>query len=171
MRRRLLSWMIGRLKDTGGTNLIEAAIMTPLLLLLTFGIVDFASLFYIYLALENGVSQATRYGITGQTFDGMTHEQSMIQVFRNATPTLTLPDTAFSFYFMPLGGSSWTPGDGGPNDVEEMQVVYTWTLMTPLMKPFFPAGCGASGCWTAGQIMFTVDSAAKNEPPVNPNGP
>ena len=33
------------LKDTAGVSLIEGAIVTPLLLLLTFGIVDFASLF------------------------------------------------------------------------------------------------------------------------------
>ena len=46
--------------------MLEAAIITPLLLLLTFSIVDFGALFYVYLALENGVSQATRYGVTGQ---------------------------------------------------------------------------------------------------------
>ena len=28
---------------------------------------EFAAMFYVYLALENGVSQATRYGVTGQT--------------------------------------------------------------------------------------------------------
>ena len=45
---------------------MEAAIITPLLLLLTFSIVDFAAIFYAYLALEHGVSQATRYAVTGQ---------------------------------------------------------------------------------------------------------
>ena len=34
------------LRDCSGTNLLEAAIVTPLLLVLTFGIVDFASMFY-----------------------------------------------------------------------------------------------------------------------------
>ena len=48
--------------------------MTPLLLLLTFSIVDFAALFYVYLALENGASQATRYAVTGQVQAGMTRE-------------------------------------------------------------------------------------------------
>ena len=50
-----------------GRQLLEAAIITPLLLLLTFSIVDFAALFYVYLALENGVSQATRFAVTGHT--------------------------------------------------------------------------------------------------------
>ena len=57
--------MLARARDTRGTNLLEAAIMTPLLVMLTFSIVDFGALFYVYLALENGVSQATRYGVTG----------------------------------------------------------------------------------------------------------
>jgi len=49
--------------------MIEAAIITPLLLLLTFSVVDFASIFYVYLALENGLSQATRFAVTGNKMD------------------------------------------------------------------------------------------------------
>ena len=52
---------IRRLGDSKGTNMVEAAIITPLLLLLTFSIVDYGAFFHAYLALENGVSQATRY--------------------------------------------------------------------------------------------------------------
>jgi len=58
-----------RLRDTSGGSLVEAALITPLLLLLTFGIMEFATMFYVYLALENGVSQATRYGVTGNLKD------------------------------------------------------------------------------------------------------
>ena len=47
---------IRRLGNDKGVNLIEAAIITPLLLLLTLGIVDFSAMFYAYLALEHGVS-------------------------------------------------------------------------------------------------------------------
>ena len=48
--------MLRRIRDTNGSTMLEAAIITPLLLLLTFSIVDFGALFYVYLALENGVS-------------------------------------------------------------------------------------------------------------------
>ena len=65
MTRRVSHRVFRRLKDSKGTSLVEAALITPLLLLLTFGICEFASLFYVYLALENGVSQATRFGVTG----------------------------------------------------------------------------------------------------------
>ena len=56
-----------RLSDARGANLVEAAVITPLLLLLTLAIVDFSAMFYAYLALEHGVSQATRYAITGRS--------------------------------------------------------------------------------------------------------
>jgi len=54
--------------------MVEAAIITPFLMLLTFSIGDFASIFYVYLALENGASQATRYAVTGNLMDDPAHQ-------------------------------------------------------------------------------------------------
>jgi Flp pilus assembly protein TadG len=51
MRRFLSRRLVRRLADTNGTNMVEAALLMPLLLLLTFAVVDFAMLFYAYLAL------------------------------------------------------------------------------------------------------------------------
>ena len=146
-----------RLGDSKGANLVEAAIITPLLLLLTFSIVDFASMFYCYLALEHGVSQATRFAITGQQMSSggspIGREASIKAAMRQATPTLTIPDSAFSFSFMPINGSSWSSGLGGANDVGRVTVNYTWSFMTPLIRQFF----------TNGQINLRVQSTMKNE--------
>jgi hypothetical protein len=148
---------IRRLSDARGANLVEAAIITPLLLLLTLGIVDFSAMFYSYLALEHGVSQATRYAVTGQQMStGGTpigREASIKAAMRDSTPTLTIPDAAFSFSFMPLNGTSWSSGLGGPNDVGRVTVTYTWNFMTPLVRPFF----------TNGQVNLRVQSTMKNE--------
>jgi Flp pilus assembly protein TadG len=133
--------------------MVEAAIITPLLLLLTFSIVDFGSLLYVYLALESGVSQATRFAITGATVSGVTREDSIRQAMRDATPTLTLADSDFTFTHLPPGSGTWASGAGGPNDIGRVTVNYTWTLMTPLIRPFF----------TGGQINVRVESAMKNE--------
>lgn len=149
-----------RLRDSRGATLIEAAIVTPLLLLLTFSCMDFASIFYVYLSLENGVSQATRYGVTGNLMDDpanpgtpLSRAGSMMAAMRIATPTITLPDSAFSFSHMTPGGGSFVGGIGGPGDIEKLTVDYTWNIMTPVLRPFF----------SGGQIHFTVDSAMKNE--------
>jgi len=159
MRRRLLHRAVRLLRERAGTNMIEAAIITPLLLLLTFSIVDFASLFYVYLALENGVSQATRFAVTGNRLDDplnpgtpLDRRGSIMLAMRQATPTLTIPDGDFDFHFMRPGGA-WASGVGGPGDFGKVTVNYTWDIMTPLLRPFF----------TNGQIRFSVDSVMKNE--------
>jgi hypothetical protein len=148
------------LRDARGNSLIETAIVLPLLLLVTFGIVDFASLFYAYVALENGVSQATRFAITGNQLDDpanpgtpLSREEAIKLTMREATPTLTIPDSSFTFEHLPPGGSTWVAGAGGPGDVEKVSVTYTWSLLTPVIRPFFPNG----------QITLEVDSAMKDE--------
>jgi Flp pilus assembly protein TadG len=155
-RQRLLR----RLRNTRGGSLVEAALITPLLLLLTFGIIDFASMFYVYLALENGVSQATRFAVTGNLQDDpntpgakLDRVNSIKYTMRQATPTLTLPDGYFTFAHLPAGSSSWAGGVGGPGDIEKVTVNYPFKFLTPLIAPFF----------TGGQLNMQVDSAMKNE--------
>ena len=151
--------LLRRLADSTGTNLVEAALVTPLLLLLTLAIVDFGAIFYVYLALENGVSQATRFAVTGNQMDDPDHpgEQldradSIKAAMRDATPTLTIEDDAFTFSHMAPGGT-WVSGTGGPSDIEKVTITYNWTPFTPLIRPFFENG----------ELTLTVESAMKNE--------
>ena len=155
----MASRVFKRLGDAKGATLIEAAIITPLFLLLTFSIVDFGGLFYAYLALENGVSLASRYGVTGQTMNdpvtgtALNHQESLKLAMRQGTPTLTIPDSSFAFTHRSPGGGVWLAGPGGPGELEKVSVTYTWTFLTPLVGAFFPGG----------QVNLQVDSAMKNE--------
>jgi Flp pilus assembly protein TadG len=156
----MASRIVTRLADAKGTSLIEAAIITPLFLLLTFAIVDFGGVFYAYLALENGVSLASRYGVTGRQLDDpanpgtpLNHQETLKLAMRQGTPTLTIPDSAFSFAHRAPAGAVWVAGSGGPGDLERVSVAYTWTFFTPLVGAFFPNG----------QLNLRVDSSMKNE--------
>jgi hypothetical protein len=152
--KRLLAKRAGKLlRGNEGANLLEAAILTPLLLLMTFAIVDFASMLYVHLALQNGVAQASRYAVTGSARAGMSREESIKAVMREATPTLTLADAAFSFSNLPPGGAGWVGGLGGPDAIDKVRITYTWNVLTPIMRPFF----------TNGQLNFVVESAMRNE--------
>jgi hypothetical protein len=153
MTQQIRQRLARKIRSSRGTTLVEAAIITPLLLLLTFSIVDFGTLLYIFLALENGVSQATRYAVTGANPPGMTREDALRQAMRDATPTLTLPDGYFAFDHLTPGGTVWQAGPGGEDDIGRVTVTYPWTLMTPLIRPFFPGG----------QINVSVQSSMKNE--------
>ncbi len=148
------AWLRRWYKDTAGANIVEAALITPLLLLLTFSIIDFASLFYVYMALENGVSQAARYGVTGNSRTGMSHEASIIAAMRDATPTLTIGNDAFVFTHMRPGSAVWEAGAGDPTDISRVAVTYPWSIMTPLVSRLFPGG----------EIVIRVESAMLNEP-------
>jgi Flp pilus assembly protein TadG len=133
--------------------MVEAAFVTPLLLFLSFAVIDFALMFYVYLALGSGVAQASRYATTGQIVTGESRETSIKMAMRQATPTLTLSDEAFSFSHLPVGGTTWVAGPGGPNDIGKITVDYTWAFYTPLVRPFFPNG----------EIQLKVESSMKNE--------
>jgi Flp pilus assembly protein TadG len=149
-----------RLRDARGTSLLEAALITPLLVFLTLSVVDFGLVFYVHLALENGISQATRFAVTGNVMDDpanpgnpLSRTDSIKLAMRQATPTLTITDAAFTFNHMALSGGPWVAGTGGPQEIEKVTVNYTWTFFNPMLWPFF----------TNGQIRLTVDSAMKNE--------
>jgi Flp pilus assembly protein TadG len=153
MKTYFLHRFVKRLRDGRGATMIEAALITPLLLLLTFSVIEFASIFYCHLALQNGAAQATRFGVTGNVSGGLSRVDSIKAAFRAATPTLTIPDAAFTFSHLPVGGANWVAGTGGPGEIERLRVDYTWTLFTPLMRPFF----------TNGTISLRAESAMKNE--------
>ena len=89
------------IRDCGGNNLVEGALVTPLLLMLTFGIVDFATMFYVYVSMESGISQATRFAVTGATKDDPDHpgtpmgsEGTIRAAMAEAAPTLNVDASA-----------------------------------------------------------------------------
>jgi TadE-like protein len=131
--------------------MIEAALLTPILVVVTFAIVDFSVILYTWLALESGVSQATRYAVTGNARGGMDRQSSIKAAMRDATPTLTITDGMFSFSHMGPGGGAWAGGIGGPNDVERVTVTYPHDVL--VLMPFVQDPT----------IMITVESTMKNE--------
>ena len=57
---------------------------------------------------------------------------SVKTAMRQATPTLTIPDGAFSFSHRPSGPTGvWTAGPGGPTEIDKVTVGYTWNLFCP----------------------------------------
>jgi hypothetical protein len=149
MPRSSLLCLARRFRDSSGQSLIEGAIITPLLLLITFAIVDFGWLFFVNLTLESGVSQAARYGVTGRVMDGSTRQESIKSIVRSAASPLTLDDD--DFHFSHLVGGNWVDGVGGPGDIGKVAVTYQHRVL--VLSPFF----------SGGQVNLRVESAMKNE--------
>jgi hypothetical protein len=56
-------------KDKEGQALVEFAFVVLFLLLVIFGIIDFARLFFAYATMSNGAREGARYGITHPSDD------------------------------------------------------------------------------------------------------
>jgi hypothetical protein len=129
--------------------MVETAIMLPLLLVVTFAIVEFGVLFTVNLALESGVTRAARFGMTGATADGQSREASMMAVLRRATPMLTIDDASIEFSHFSGGG--WAPGVGGPGAIQRLSVSYSHDLL--VLMPLLGRA----------QINLRAESTMKNE--------
>src|SRR5438128_9483597 len=96
--------LAGTPRPTRGQALVETAIGIVLLMLLTFSVVDAAMLFFAYLTLQNGVTAATRYAVTGQQADDpfnptskLSREDSIERIVRDSTPGLTISHGEVTF--------------------------------------------------------------------------
>jgi hypothetical protein len=149
MTRNVRNRLRNRLRDARGNSIIETALILPLLMLVTFSIIDFGILFYVHLSLESAVSQAVRFGVTGNVMEGLSRQESIKSVLRRAAPTLTIEDEDITF--SRLAGGNWINGLGGPGDVERLAIDYTHRVL--ILAPFFENG----------QINLHAESAMKNE--------
>ena len=145
-----------------GQALVETAIGIVLLMLLTFSVVDAAMLFFAYLTLQNGVTAATRYAVTGQQMNDpldpttpLSRQDSIMHIMRDSTPGLTIADSEFQFSVV-TDSTHITRGTGGPDDIIQMTVTHpSWPLISPMLWPLVGIG---------GVINLSVSATMKNEP-------
>ena len=127
-------------------------------MLLSLSVVEAAMLFFAYLTLQNGVTAASRFGVTGQDPNDddhpTRHEDSIKRVMRDATG-LKLEDGEFTFYDITTQSS----GTGGPNDIIQVTVIHPWLLISPMVWGLMGNG---------GVINLRVSTTMRNEP--SPNG-
>src|SRR5580693_10664550 len=126
-----------RLKNDDGANLVEAALILPLILWIIFAGVEFGGIVYAQMTLQNGVTLATRYAITQNVIAGQTRQASIITTLNADTPSLTINPSTITFSHLVPGTTTWLAGDGAPGSIEKIAVDYSWTLLTPFMPYIF----------------------------------
>ena len=146
--------VLRRFRHDGGANLVEAALIFPVLILLVYALFEFAIILYIQMALQNGVNQGARFAITRSLLPDMSREQSIRKVVKDEIPSLKITDANISFSHMGLSESSWSSGTGPANSVERVTVTYTYPIMSIAMKPFFG---------NKSTLTFTAHATMKNE--------
>jgi Flp pilus assembly protein TadG len=146
--------------SSSGTSVLEFALIGVVFFLLLFGIIDFGTLFYVYESMEHGISEATRYGLTGQQKPDPAHagqflsrEDSIKMVMRQNSRGITLADSCFTFEHISVNGTTWSSGSGGSGEISRVTVRYNWRAFTPFIQAFF----------TGGQAPLRVSATVKNE--------
>ena len=129
-------------------SLVEFALILPVLILLIFGLIDFARVFQAYVTLENAAREAGRYAVTGQRMTSLSldREESIRKVGHDAiiglprrtgsgTPMRTNVSSDTSGFwqidFSDKDGND-TPGQSG--EMVHIRVSYTLEMMTPPIR-------------------------------------
>ena len=130
-------------------------------MLLTFSVVDAGLLFFAYLTLQNGVTEATRFAITGQQADDpsnpgnkLPRDETFMRMLTASTPGLTIEKKDVHFYDVTTK-TDLGQGMGEPKDVIRVTVEHQWQMLSPLLWPFVG---------NKGQFILRVSATMKNEP-------
>lgn len=88
--------------DERGATAVEFALLLPVLLLMMFGILEYGLYLFTASALQDALSQAARFGITGRTVAGLDREAAIRAVFeRQITGVLDPREVTFESLVYP----------------------------------------------------------------------
>ena len=109
------------LKDRSGANAIEAALAFPVFILMLIGVIELAMLMFVQVAVEGGLREASRYGITGQQpGGGVTREQQIATIIQKHSKDLVSIDATdiemLVYEDFSSVGQPESYIDGDPND-------------------------------------------------------
>ena len=148
----------GRLRaDVRGESLVEFALVSTMLFLLMFCIIDFGRLFYTKSTLESAMREAGRFAVTGRHLQNpinpsqtMSRVDSIIYTAKKYAMGIDISNIKIS---SPQGGP--TRPAGGPRETCVISLSSNLKLITPFAAKYF----GTNGVYT-----FTVSTTFLNEP-------
>ena len=156
-----------------GQSLVEFALVGLVFFSLLFAVLDLGFMFYVNLTMQHAVREGTRYAVTGRSNLGTDRRSALIQLIKNSSnglydknltphdepgmqsynnPSISVIKPS-NVTFTNYSGTPTTGDPGKPDDVIVVRLTYTWSLITPILRPFFPGG----------KYTFTVKSTMKNE--------
>lgn len=118
---------LGRfLRDRHGANVIEVALAFPVFILMLIGVIELAMMMFVQVAVEGGLREASRYGITGQDpGNGVTREQQIASIIKKHSQDLVQIDASdiemLVYDDFSSVGQPESYIDGDPNDGPEFK--------------------------------------------------
>ena len=156
--QRVISRLHRRNRERGNV-VVEAALALPVLLVLILAIFDYARVHHTRTRLQDAVSQATRFAITGRQLGDpsnpgvmLTRKDSVMRVLRDLSGISDLDDSDVKITSIGDNGIE-SAGPGGPGDVVVVEVSYEVEVLTPGLSIAFPGK----------RYRFTCSSRFRNE--------
>ena len=142
-----------------GNVIVETALALPVLLLLVLSIFDYARIHHTRTRLQDAVSQATRFAITGRQLADPSHpgfmlsrKDSVLHLVRNLSGISDLTESDVRITSVGDDGVV-SSGPGGPGDVVIVEVSYSVEVLTPVLSVYFPDK----------RYSFTCSSTSRSE--------
>ncbi len=138
-----------RARRRRGQSLVEMAVIMPLFLLLAMGIVESGLLFFAWVTVQNAARTGTRVAVTGTGMSDNTRvnqvraaTQAMVnRLYYASSATINVRSWPNS-----TGSGSATSNDAGnPCSLVEVEVLYPYTPIMPVIKSFMPASITLRG--------------------------
>ena len=135
----------GLRRGQSGSNLVEFAVVFPVLMMIFLGIFEFSRHFYTRLTVRHAVAEATRFAVTGNvlndpvTGDPLSRAESIQAVVLAKANQLSVDVNNISIV------------DGGPEQIVRVSVTFNYVYSLPYLDHLAP-------------VAFTISTAMRNEP-------
>ncbi len=132
----------GFLRARDGITTIEFAVIVPTMLMLMMGVIEFAMIMFVNVAMEAATTTTARLGSTGYTAAGSSQSQQIIANIMSQTAGLLNPSqitiTAYSYTDLnqiPATAPTTPSQDFGTAEkIVVYTVSYPWPVTTPIIK-------------------------------------
>lgn len=132
--------------------IVEAGLAIPVIVVLVLGVLDFARVHHTRSRLQNAVSQATRFAITGNKLGDadnpglyLTREDSILRLVKKISGFSDINAGSVEIFTVNPDGSM-RQGAGGPGDVVLVTVSYHVEVFTPGLALVFPGSTYRFSC-------------------------
>ena len=158
-----------RIKTERGSNMVEFALIAPMLFFLMFVIMELGVMFWVNLTMQYAVREGARYSITGQSnLDPATANQqrylaviqrikdSSMGMYSKLNPTISVNGTS-------IASSAYNNSMfGAAGDIVVLKLDCTWPVVTPAWRLMALINPGVLPS-PPGTYVFSVAATMRNE--------
>lgn len=148
----------GCMHRSHGQALVEMLLVTPLMVVCLFGVIEMGRLFHAWVTIQHAARTAARVAVTGEGEEDGTRLSRIVTAAQNAAAGL--PGNApiisvRSYAGVTTSGGARDNHPGAPCDLVEVLVRYTYRPVVPLIGHLMPNG---------GEIELQGQDRKLNEP-------